>query len=133
MAKALHASKESVYTLKGESHTSKATTVPYLDRHSGTGAKSSGPTRCIARITFPPHEESPYILINGPILDFVRRAGLLYFAITQNNDMLAKSQGFINIVRDEYNRFMQALLQGQQLVLHVVANQWIKRRKRLIH
>jgi hypothetical protein len=61
---------------------------------------------------FAPHQESPNIVINGTIRDLVRGAGLLYFAITQNNNMLAQPQGLINVVRDEHDRLMQALLQG---------------------
>src|SRR3546814_17002646 len=69
----------------------------------------------------PPHDKPFYILIRRMIADIVGAAHLLHLAIAQNDYILAQAQGLVDVVGNKNDGFLQTLLQGQQLILHVVA------------
>src|SRR5690606_7159885 len=79
-----------------------------------------------------PHEAFN-IRVGGVLANLRRRAHLLHPAFAQNDDAVAQPQRLLNVMGDENDGLVQTLLQFQQLILHVVADQGVERRERLVH
>ena len=64
--------------------------------------------------------------------DVGRRSNLLDRAILHHSYSVSQPDRFIKIVRDEDDRLAQLRLKPNELVLHLTADQRVKRRKRFI-
>ena len=73
------------------------------------------------------------ISIGRPQHDVGRRAGLHDAAAFEHGNLVAQFQGFVEVVRHEQDRLLDALLQRAQFVLQLAADQRVERRKRLVH
>ena len=73
------------------------------------------------------------IVVRRPQQDVFGRAALDDAAPFENGDPIAELHGLVEIVADEDDRLLQFLLQQQQFVLQLVADQRIERRERLVH
>lgn len=66
--------------------------------------------------------------------NMVRRRELRQLAaLTEDSDSIAKANSFIDIMGHRDDRFAQALLQQQQLVLQALANDRVDSGKRFVH
>ena len=73
------------------------------------------------------------VIIGRTQHDILRAALLHQMTIAQNRDIVAKAQRLVQIMGDEDNRFVQFLLQINQNGLHIITDQRVERRKRLVH
>jgi hypothetical protein len=65
--------------------------------------------------------------------DLLRGADLLDARFLHQYDAVAEKERLIQVVRDEHDGLVQPALQGDELLLHLAANQWIQGRKSLVH
>ena len=73
------------------------------------------------------------VVIAGSQYDVLGRAGLNDAPALQHRNMITQLQRFIEVVAHEENRLLDALLQRQEFVLQLTANERIKRREGLVH
>ena len=73
------------------------------------------------------------VVVRGSLHDVLCRAGLHDASPFEDRDPVAELECLIEIVADEQNGLLHALLQGQQLVLELTADQGVERRERLVH
>src|SRR5256884_2670922 len=92
----------------------------------GGGALDGG-----ARIHVP-HELGD-IVVGGPLEDVAARARLHDAPAFEDGDLVAELQGLVEIVTDEEDGLPDPLLERQQLVLELAADERVERRERLVH
>src|SRR5437588_541289 len=92
----------------------------------GGGALDGG-----ARIHVP--HELRDIVVGGPREDVGARARLHDAPAFEDGDLVAELQGLVEIVTDEEDGLPDPLLQRQQLVLELAADERVERRERLVH
>src|SRR5882762_9079729 len=73
------------------------------------------------------------IVIGRPFDDVETGAGLHDPAALEDRHLVTELQGLIQIVADKQNRFFDTLLEREQFVLQLAADQGIERRERLVH
>src|SRR5205823_2302863 len=79
-----------------------------------------------------PHELRD-IVVGGPREDVGARARLHDAPAFEDGDLVAELQGLVEIVTDEEDGLPDPLLQRQQLVLELAADERVERRERLVH
>ena len=79
-----------------------------------------------------PHELR-HILVAPAQHDVLGRAGLHDPAALQDRDAIAEPQRLVQVVADEQDGLLDPLLQRQQFILQLAADQRIERRERLVH
>lgn len=65
--------------------------------------------------------------------DVLGGAELDYLTVAHDRDAVAEAHGLVEVVGDEDDRLLQPLLQFEQLVLHVAADQRVERAEGLVH
>ena len=78
-------------------------------------------------------EEMAHALIGRMAQQFHGATALQNRPLLHQCDPITQSHGFIEVMGDEHHRAALILLQIQQQILHLAADQWIKGRERLIH
>ena len=77
-------------------------------------------------------DELAHVVVGGGADDLGRRPDLDEAAVLHDRDAVADLQGFVEVVRDEDDRLLEALLEAQHLVLHLAPDQRVERRERLV-
>src|SRR2546429_9779941 len=77
-----------------------------------------------------PHELGD-IVVGGPLEDVAARARLHDAPAFEDGDLVAELQGLVEIVTDEEDGPPDPLLERQQLVLELAADERVERRERL--
>src|SRR5947207_9526089 len=73
------------------------------------------------------------IVVGGPLEDVAARARLHDAPAFEDGDLVAELQGLVEIVTDEEDGLPDPLLERQQLVLELAADERVERRERLVH
>src|SRR5690606_8518593 len=72
------------------------------------------------------------IIVGRPHHDFRRRSDLPRLPILPDRDPVAEPKRLEEVVGNEHDRLVQHLLQPQELVLHLAANEWIEGAERFV-
>src|ERR1700733_14596911 len=76
-------------------------------------------------------DELCHVVVRRVLDDVTPGAGLHDAAAFHNRDLVAKLQGLIEIMADEEDGPAHALLQGEELILELAADERVERRERL--
>src|SRR5438105_356619 len=106
---------------------------PALAPHTepASGLRGGGALDGGARIHVP--HELRDIVVGWPREDVGARARLHDAPAFEDGDLVAELQGLVEIVTDEEDGLPDPLLQRQQLVLELAADERVERRERLVH
>ncbi len=80
-----------------------------------------------------PFDEGRNVVVCRRRQDLLRRADLDQATVPKDGNARADLDGFVQIVRHEHNRLAQALLNFEQIILKLAADQGIERAERLVH
>ena len=80
-----------------------------------------------------PADEVAHVFVGRRAQDFLGHAHLHHLAVLHDGDAVADAHGLVQVVRDEDDGAALVLLQAQQLVLHVGADDRVERREGLVH
>eukprot|EP01022_Parablepharisma_sp_SALTPOND_P013570 TRINITY_DN18244_c0_g2_i1.p1 TRINITY_DN18244_c0_g2~~TRINITY_DN18244_c0_g2_i1.p1 ORF type:complete len:1728 (-),score=328.84 TRINITY_DN18244_c0_g2_i1:1112-6295(-) len=93
--------------------------------HNGLGVKHLGDVHLF--------HKARHVFCGGLGQDVLSCTHLHDGAVLHKDDTVADLEGFVQIVADEYNGLTHLLLQIDELILHVAANERVQRRKSLVH
>ncbi len=65
--------------------------------------------------------------------DLLRRRALQEPAAAHDGDLVAEMEGFVHVMRDEDDRRAELLLDRQQIVLRLAADNGVERAEGLVH
>ena len=77
--------------------------------------------------------ELAHVVVGRLAQDFLRRAHLHHLAVLHDGHAVADAHGLVQVVRDEDDGAALDLLQAQQLVLHLGADDGVEGREGLVH
>src|SRR3990167_10543811 len=81
----------------------------------------------------PPLNKPVHIFIRRRMQDLPRRADLDQLAVLEDRNAIADAHGLVEVVGDEHDGLVQGLLQLEQLVLHLGADQRVEGAEGFVH